>query len=183
MEVEDIIRRVRNGEAFVIFCEPLAEHHHNLLYCPNREQCDKLENYCESRLGYEIHEVVSYGCCHFCDSEDWLVVVASNGTIMTLLATPEFGKELKARLEEFEKTGYNPMKELASILGAVDGDVINAARRLIKKFRLYQWAVQELSLLIGEDKKKNEILEELRRELREVDAERGAQNGASHNQG
>ena len=75
------------------------------------------------------------------------------------------------------------MKELASILGAVDGDVINAARRLIKKFRLYQWAVQELSLLIGEDKKKNEILEELRRELREVDAERGAQNGASHNQG
>jgi len=31
MDVEDIIRRVRNGEAFVIFCEPLAEHHHNLL--------------------------------------------------------------------------------------------------------------------------------------------------------
>ena len=168
MEVEDIIRRVRNGEAFVIFCEPLAEHHHNLLYCPNREECEKLENYCESRLGYEIHEVVSYGCCHFCDSKDWLIVMASNGTIMTLLAAPEFGKELKARLEELERDGYNPMKELASILGAKDDDIVKAARGLVKKLRLYQWAVRELALLAGDDKKKDRILEELRRELNSV---------------
>ena len=59
----------------------------------------------------------------------------------------------------------NTLKEVASILGAVDGDVVRAARRMVRLLNLYQWAIGELSLLAADEKKKDEILKKLHEEL------------------
>ncbi|RLI76036.1 hypothetical protein DRO97_01785 [Archaeoglobales archaeon] len=103
MEVADIIEGQKNKEIFVIFCEPLAEFHHNLLYCPNREECEELYEYCERQFGDQVHDLIIHGCCYFCESDEWIVVLASKGALATLLVTPEFGAELKEQLEKDKK--------------------------------------------------------------------------------
>lgn len=57
------------------------------------------------------------------------------------------------------------LKEVASILGAVDEDVVRAARQMVRLLNLYQWAIGELSLLARDEKKKNEILRKLHEEI------------------
>lgn len=59
----------------------------------------------------------------------------------------------------------NMLKEVASILGAVDEDVVRAARQMVRLLNLYQWAIGELSLLARDEKKKNEILRKLHEEI------------------
>jgi len=63
------------------------------------------------------------------------------------------------------------VKEVASILGAVDGDIVKAARRMVKLLKLYQWAIGELSLLASDEKKKDEILRRLHEELEQNEGE------------
>jgi uncharacterized protein YwgA len=63
------------------------------------------------------------------------------------------------------------ISSLALILGAVDGDVIKSARRLVHILKAYQWALAELLNIIDASKDpvlisaKERILEELRKEL------------------
>ncbi|MHC1624667.1 MAG: hypothetical protein ACXQS2_01515 [Methermicoccaceae archaeon] len=67
--------------------------------------------------------------------------------------------------------GEEVIKEVASILGAVDGDIVKAARRMVRLLRLYQWAIGELSLLASDEKKKDEILSKLQKELEQDEDE------------
>jgi len=98
---EKILEMIRNGELYVIHCEPLADFHKNLLFCPQREECERLYEYCEEKLGYEVHDIIVSGYCHFCESKDWIIVLADKTALITLLAKKEFAEEVLKAIEDF----------------------------------------------------------------------------------
>lgn len=57
------------------------------------------------------------------------------------------------------------LRHVALILGAVDGDVVNAARRLVRILRVYQWATEQLSYYVDDSVKKR-IYEEVSKEVK-----------------
>ena len=57
------------------------------------------------------------------------------------------------------------LRRVALILGAVDGDVVNAARRLVRILRVYQWATEQLSYYVDDSVKKR-IYEEVSKEVK-----------------
>jgi len=103
-EVEYWIERYKKGEIHIIFCEPLAEFHHNLAYCPYRDECDQLDKAVEEMAcdPDAIHELVSGRFCWFCKSDDWLLVATSKGSIITMAVSEDFGKALLAGLKEVD---------------------------------------------------------------------------------
>ena len=96
-----ILERIKSGKVKVIFCEPLAEFHSNLKFCPNREECEYLANFLESDpfkaedLIYDMH-------CWFCKSEDWIIVATADGVLLTLTVEPDFGKKVRDLLKGAE---------------------------------------------------------------------------------
>jgi len=62
------------------------------------------------------------------------------------------------------------LREVALVLGAVDGDVLGAARRLIRILSTYQWAFDRINLAIDtiDDEYVRNERDRVRREIRRV---------------
>jgi len=92
--MEDILKDIERGYLIVVKCEPLAEMTENLRWCPKREECEELYDNAITRI--DCAELLEYMHCDFCESEDWIIIaVTQRGTLLTLLATEEFGEKVK----------------------------------------------------------------------------------------
>lgn len=90
----DVVDDIKKGKLIVVVCEPLAEAHMNLKWCPNREECDALFDYISGT--YDCSELVESMQCFFCESKDWLIVgVTTKGTLVTMITTPEYGAKVR----------------------------------------------------------------------------------------
>jgi len=76
-------------------------------------------------------------------------------------------------------SGCPTCKKVAFITGATDGDVLKAVRRVLRLLRVYQWAVDNMSILIDGShneqliRKKEEIRSEIGKEInKDVESKR-----------
>ncbi len=99
--VEYILEGVKSGERHVIFCEPLAEFHLNLAFCPNRDECEELDDYIDQYICEpgELYDLVTRMCCGFCQSDSWIVVTTRQSALVIFLVSPEVGERLKQALD------------------------------------------------------------------------------------
>jgi len=95
---DEFLKRVKNKEINISFCEPLAEFHLNLKFCPNREEGEWLSKELE-RDPFGAEDLIYNMFCDFCESEDWIIVATNDAVLMALLVEPEFGKKVKEALK------------------------------------------------------------------------------------
>ncbi len=100
----DILKDIEKGEVNIVYCEPLADMPENLKWCPNREQCEELYDYVTST--FDCWDIIEFMQCDFCESSDWIIVgVTKRGSLLILLVTPEYGRNVKNVIVELRKEG------------------------------------------------------------------------------
>ena len=83
----------------IIFVEPLKEFPFNLKYCNNKDECQWLEEYLSQDI-FAARELITSEFCHFCQSDKWIIVAATDGLLLTFIVEPNFGKQVKKLLKQ-----------------------------------------------------------------------------------
>jgi len=110
---DNLLEGIRSGELGVIYCEPLANFPLNMVFCPEREKCQDLEdalsldddagNLIPSSLP-DVAWSVQIGFCEWCKSDMWLLVATDKKTLMCYTITEDFAEQIKGEVDEHENS-------------------------------------------------------------------------------
>ena len=94
---DKLLEGIKSGELGVIYCEPLATFPLNMIFCPEREECQTLSNAFKRAVFADecILDNVQTGFCDWCDSDMWLLVATDKKILMCYTITKDFAEQIK----------------------------------------------------------------------------------------
>lgn len=109
---DKLLEDIKSGRTGVIYCEPLADFPLNMVFCPEREECQDLSDALSLEddagsliLGNlsDVMENVQWGFCDWCKSDKWLLVATDKKILMCYTVTEDFAERIKEHKEVKER--------------------------------------------------------------------------------